>query len=103
MCDKLVSAEAWALANVAGHWDHLRLQSGADGVVYKDSSVAALLGTEGLISGLGEITEDEVLFGGMAPVQGIIRPAELLHITLLDHFPGRSLTVFISLNGLGYD
>ena len=93
MCDKPVSAGAWALASVAGHWDQLRLRSWADGVLYQDGPVSALLGVAALIAGTDQLSDGTILFGGTVSVLGGIRHADTFRVTLADPVLNRSLTV----------
>lgn len=84
MCDKPVAAEFWPLADVAGHWDQLRLRSWADGVPYQDGLVSAMLDPRALMEACGGLGEGDVLFGGTLPVQGGIRPAARFKVEISD-------------------
>lgn len=84
MCDKPVGPEFWPLAKVAGHWDHLRLRSWADGVAYQDGPVSAMLDPRALMEACGGLGEGDVLFGGTLPVHGGIRPAKRFKVELSD-------------------
>ena len=101
MCDKPVSAEAWELATVAGHWDELRLQAWADGRLYQDGPVSALMRPDALIAGAGLSNDGSALFGGTVPVHGGIQASNQFRVQVLDPVLDRALTFCYQIELLG--
>ncbi len=91
ICDKPLCPDFWPLAEVAGHWDRLRLSAEADGTPYQDATLASLLSPEALLNKLGALAEDEVMFGGTVPVIGAVRPAAHFAFALMDPVRNRAL------------
>lgn len=91
MCDKPIAAEAWPLAEVAGHWDRLVLRAYADGVLYQQGSVAEMRPPGDLIAAYGGMKPGTAMFGGTMPVIGGVRPATRFSVELEDPVRGRRI------------
>jgi hypothetical protein len=92
MCEKVIAAEAWPLADVAGHWDRLILRAHADGTLYQEGSVAEMRAPNDLIAAYGGLPRGAAMFGGTMPVQGGLRHAARFAMELEDPVLGRVLT-----------
>jgi hypothetical protein len=78
MCDKPVAARFWRFADVAPHWQQLRLHSyiGAEHVDYQAGSVAAILDPARLITafcGAPRLKDGTLMFCGTLPAIGEVR------------------------------
>jgi hypothetical protein len=91
MCDKPIAAEAWPLAEVAGHWDRLVLRAYADSALYQEGSVAQMRAPGDLIATYGGLAPGVAMFGGTMPVIGGVRPSGSFTIELEDPVRGRKL------------
>ena len=94
MCDKPVAAELWALDEVEGHFEALKLRAHAviDGrrVLYQDGGVGAMLPPGEILAGYGAALADgSIMFCGTLAAHGGIRPAERFEFELEDPVLGR--------------
>ncbi len=100
LCDKPVAATLWPLAEVAPHWDELKLRSYAmiDGkeALYQEGTLAGLLPPASLLEKLAEeepegLQPGDILFGGTLPALGGVRPAARFSFVLEDPVLGRRI------------
>jgi hypothetical protein len=96
-CVKPVARAAWPLADVAGHWDELRIRSrivenGAE-VPYQDGTLASLRSAQDLMAGYagGPLPDGTGMTCGTVAVIGRIRPAAVFEMELHDPRRGRTL------------
>ncbi len=96
MCPKPVAPEAWALADVAAHWDELMLRSWAisDGrqSLYQEGKVSAMRHPSNLMELFGKFLPGTAMFCGTFGVQGGIRWADAFRMELEDPILKRSIT-----------
>lgn len=99
LCGKVVGAEFWPLAEVAGHWDQLLLRAsvriGGTTIVYQEGALAALRRPEDLIGKwLGDgrtLPAGTLMFGGTLGAIGGIRSADRFEMELCDPALGRKI------------
>lgn len=100
MCDKPLARRLWRMADVADHWDRLRLSSlvpGAQGreVTYQDGPVTTMLAPDDLIRRFedeaGPFTDGDVMFCGTLPAVGGVRFSDRLAMTLRDPVLDRTI------------
>lgn len=95
MYDKPMAAQLWSYAEVADHWDQLTLRAWADGELYQESAVGAMLTPAELIAGYtggeGALPEGTVIFSGTIATKGGLRPAQQFRFELEDPVLGRAL------------
>lgn len=92
MCDKPVGRTVWRFADVAPHWDELKLRSFAEGPgpkrLYQEGRLSAMLPTAELIAGFTKgarmLPEGTLMFCGTLPAIGGIKPAERFMLELED-------------------
>ncbi|CDG84991.1 DUF2848 domain-containing protein [Janthinobacterium agaricidamnosum] len=91
MCGKPVGAELWAYADVASHWDQLRMRSWRvrDGVseLYQDGPVTRMLAPEDLIlryTGAPHLPVGSAMFCGTQPVIGDLGFGDAFELELYD-------------------
>lgn len=100
MCPKPISTALWRWEEVAPHWDsieiHTQIQEGGRWITYQRGLVSAMRHPEDLLEkarALGVPTGPGLLmFGGTLAVQGGIRPAADVMVTLHDPVRERRLT-----------
>ena len=104
MYDKPMAGQLWSYAEVADHWDRLVLRAWADGTLYQESAVAAMLAPAELIAsytgGSGALAEGTVMFSGTIATKGGLRPAERFRFELEDPVLGRTLRHEYSVRAL---
>ncbi len=99
LCDKPIGRSVWPFAEVAAHWDELKLRCYAEGPgprrLYQDGKVSAMLPTAELIKGFtnGEsrLPEGTLMFCGTLPAIGGVKPAEAFTLELEDPILKRTL------------
>jgi hypothetical protein len=95
MYEKPMAGGLWSYADVAGHWDELRLRAWADDELYQEAPVSTMLGPEELIAAYsgksGGLAEGTVMFSGTISTKGGLRPAEHFRFELEDPVLGRAL------------
>lgn len=98
MCDKPIAAELWPFAEVADHWDSLKLRSwavtGGKRELYQEGSVAAMMTPADLIrryTGGGQLGEGTVMFSGTLGAIGGVRPADRFEFELEDPIRCRTI------------
>ncbi len=92
MCDKPIGRSVWPFAEVAPHWDELKLRSYAEGPgpkrLYQDGKVSAMLPTAELIKGFtkgaSRLPEGTLMFCGTLPAIGGIKAAQSFTLELED-------------------
>jgi hypothetical protein len=99
MCAKAVGATLWPYAEVAPHWDALRLRAyariGGERRLYQDGAVSTMRAPEELIrlyNGTDRLAPGTAMFGGTLAVHGGIKPAERFEMELEDPVLRRTLT-----------
>lgn len=104
MCDKPIASDMWRYAEVAAHWDQLKLRSYAtiagERVLYQEGGVASMLQPEKLIAlYLGrsdakavELPAGSMMFCGTLAARGGIRSADRFEFELEDPVLGRRIT-----------
>jgi hypothetical protein len=96
LCAKPIGRDLWALEDVAGHWDRLKLRSFAtiDGqrVAYQDGTLSGMRPPADLIANYGSrLKPDSVMYCGTLAAIGGIRPASRFELELEDPVLGRML------------
>ena len=95
MYDKPMAGQLWRYAELVDHWDELVLRAWADGDLYQEAPVAAMLSPAELIAGytggVGSLPEGTVLFSGTIATRGGLRPAGRFRFELEDPVMGRAL------------
>jgi hypothetical protein len=98
ICAKPVGPTLWRFAELAPHWDELRLRAWAtiDGKarLYQEGSLASMRRPEdliGLYTGSQRLPDGTALFCGTLAARGGITPAERFEIELEDPVLGRTL------------
>jgi hypothetical protein len=92
MCDKPVSVDVWRFADVAGHWDELKLRSwairGGERRLYQEGSVTAMRAPAELIagyrSGAKTLPVGTAMFCGTLAAHGGVAAADRLELELED-------------------
>jgi hypothetical protein len=92
MCDKPVSVDVWRFADVAGHWDELKLRSwairGGERRLYQEGSVTAMRAPAELIagyrSGATTLPVGTAMFCGTLAAHGGVVAADRLELELED-------------------
>ena len=79
MCDKPIAPRCWRFADVAPHWQQLRLRSyiGSEGIEYQAGSVALILDPARLITaycGGPRLKDNTFMFCGTLPALGEVHP-----------------------------
>ncbi len=100
ICDKVLAPGLWPIAELAPHWDSLRLRAWAgfdDGeALYQEGLLAEMLRPEELFEacfGAGEsLPPGTLMFSGTIPAIGGIRPARSFRMELQDPVLQRSLS-----------
>ena len=95
-CPKVLARAAWPFAEVADHWDQLRLTATIDGdVLYQDGATAEIRTPANLIEGYsatGDLPPGTVFMCGTVPAIGGIRASARFTMRLHDPVLDRSLT-----------
>lgn len=99
VCPKPVARSAWRLADVAGHWDSLRLQAhiveNGSQVLYQDGPLASLRSPQELIAGYTggalALPPGTGMSCGTVAALGGIRPASRFSMALLDPLRDRRI------------
>ncbi len=99
MCDKPIGRNVWPFAEVAPHWDELKLRSYAQGPgpkrLYQEGKVSAMLPTADLIKGftkgVNRLPEGTLMFCGTLPAIGGIKSAQSFTLELEDPILKRTL------------
>jgi hypothetical protein len=99
MCDKPIGGAVWLFAEVAPHWDELKLRSYAEGPgpkrLYQEGKLSAMLPVAELIKGFtkgaGQLPEGTLMFCGTLPAIGGIKPARAFTLELEDPVLQRTL------------
>ena len=104
MYDKPMPRELWNYAEVTDHWDALVLRAWADGALYQEAAVSAMLAPAELIAGYagaqGKLEEGTVMFSGTIAAKGGVRPASNFRFELHDPVLGRTLRHEYSVRAL---
>ena len=105
LCAKPIGRDLWALEDVAGHWDRLKLRSFAtiDGqrVAYQDGTLSGMRPPADLIANYGSrLKPDSVMYCGTLAAIGGIRPASRFELELEDPVLGRMLRHAYDINVL---
>jgi hypothetical protein len=110
VCPVPVAAEAWAIADVDGHWDDLVLRSwiveldgddSGDEVLYQDDVCASLVPPLDLLAGLPHARPHRfVMLTGTVPVRGDIRAARRFRAELHDPHRDRSIHLAYDIESL---
>ena len=99
LCDKPLASEFWPFAEVADHWDQLRLRAvirekGED-VVYQDGGVSGLLSPSEMLRHLadegGAMADGVLLFGGTCGAIGDVRFSPRFRFELIDPVLDRTI------------
>jgi Protein of unknown function (DUF2848) len=103
LCAKPIGRDLWALEDVAGHWDRLKLRSFAtiDGqrVAYQDGTLSGMRPPADLIANYGSrLKPDSVMYCGTLAAIGGIRPASRFELELEDPVLGRMLRHAYDIN-----
>jgi hypothetical protein len=111
ICPNLMSRTVWPLAEVADHWDALRMQSrvsrdGAD-VPYQDGRLGLLLNPEELLDFVktkipGPMADLVVFSGTMGTITGEFVFGERFSVELIDEKLDRRLTLVYDVRPLRY-
>jgi hypothetical protein len=96
LCAKAIGRELWALDDVAGHWDALKLRSFAtiDGkrMAYQDGALSGMRLPTDLIARYGSaLAPNTVMYCGTLAAIGGIRPATRFEMEIEDPVLGRTL------------
>jgi hypothetical protein len=95
MCEKPMAAELWKYDEIVEHWDRLMLRSWADGVLYQEGPLAAMLTPpeliEGYTGGLTTLPEGTVMFSGTIATRGGLKPSAKFRFELEDPVRKRAL------------
>jgi hypothetical protein len=99
MCDKPIGRSVWPFAEVASHWDELKLRCFAEGPgpkrLYQEGKVSAMLPTAELIKGFtkgaSRLPEGTLMFCGTLPAIGGVKSAEAFTLELEDPVLTRTL------------
>lgn len=100
MCDKPIGRRFWAMEDLQGHWDQLKLrayipENGAR-VLYQETTTASMLSPQELIAEYakigGEMTDGTFMFGGTGPAIGGVRWATGFDMELHDPVLNRTLS-----------
>ncbi len=103
MCEKVLASELWRMADLADHWDELRLSAHAvidcERVLYQDGSVSTMLAPDDLI-GLyareetadGGFRTGDLMMSGTVPAIGGVRAGSRFEFELSDPVLGRSIS-----------
>lgn len=99
MCDKPCARHLWALDEVIGHWDELRLssaiQENGNRVTYQQGTLAAMLGLQDLVSRYesetGSFPSGTAMLCGTLPAQGGVRSSPTFEMSLEDPVLGRRI------------
>jgi len=105
LCAKPIGRDLWALEDVAGHWDRVKLRSFAtiDGqrVAYQDGTLSGMRPPADLIANYGSrLKPDSVMYCGTLAAIGGIRPASRFELELEDPVLGRMLRHAYDINVL---
>jgi hypothetical protein len=89
MCDKPIAPRLWRFADVAPHWEELRLRSyiGFERIGYQAGSVATMLDPAHLITaycGAPQLQEGTFMFCGTLPALGEVRPGSPFTVEIDD-------------------
>lgn len=96
LCAKPLGRDLWALEDIAGHWDQLKLRSfatiGGERVTYQDGTLSGMRPPADLIARYGSaLKPNTVMFCGTLAAIGGIRPSSRFEMELEDPVLGRTL------------
>lgn len=96
LCAKPLGHDLWALEDIAGHWDQLKLRSFAticgQRLAYQDGALSGMRPPDDLIARYGSgLAPNTVMYCGTLAAIGGIRPASRFEMELEDPVLGRTL------------